>query len=131
MDSVQRIAEVSAAAVAAGINPWLAALTLVGLSFLGLVDPGAIPLIAYFPGRQELLHSDGEQTAGQRIMKEIGVPFVDTTPCILEVGPDAGYVPNDTHYSPAGNEAVAKCLGAALSRILAEDKAGQLGSTQR
>jgi hypothetical protein len=45
VDSVQRIAEVSAAAVAAGINPWLAALTLVGLSALGLVDPGAIPLI--------------------------------------------------------------------------------------
>lgn len=32
-------------AVAAGINPWLAALTLVGLSAIGLVDPGAIPLI--------------------------------------------------------------------------------------
>jgi hypothetical protein len=31
--------------VAAGINPWLAALTLVGLSALGLVDLGAIPLI--------------------------------------------------------------------------------------
>ena len=51
-------------------------------------------------------------------MKEIGVPFVDTTPCVLEVGPDAGYVPNDTHYSPAGNAAVAKCLGAALTGSL-------------
>jgi hypothetical protein len=45
VDPLQRIAEVSAAAVAAGINPWLAALTLVGLSALGLVDLGAIPLI--------------------------------------------------------------------------------------
>jgi hypothetical protein len=94
-------------------------------------DNGAIPLIAYFPGRQELLRSRGEQTEGQRIMKEIGVPFVDTTPCILEVGPDAGYVPNDTHYSAAGNGAVAKCLGAALTRILAEDEAQQPGSTPR
>jgi hypothetical protein len=45
VDPLQRIAEVSAAAVAAGINPWLAALTLVGLSALGFVDPGTIPLI--------------------------------------------------------------------------------------
>jgi hypothetical protein len=45
LDSLQRIAEVSAAAVAAGINPWLAALTLVGLSAFGLVELGAIPLI--------------------------------------------------------------------------------------
>ena len=45
MDLLQRIAEVSAAAVAAGINPWLAALTVVGLSALGLVDPGSIPFI--------------------------------------------------------------------------------------
>jgi hypothetical protein len=86
-------------------------------------DNGVIPLMAYFPGRQSLLQlSRGEQPKGQRIMKETGVPFVDTTPCVLEVGPDAGYVPNDPHYSPAGNAAVAKCLGAALSRILAQDE---------
>jgi hypothetical protein len=82
-------------------------------------DNGVIPLIAYFPGRLGLLGlSPGEQTAGQRIMKETGVPFVDTTPCILEVGPDAAYVPDDPHYSPTGNAAVAKCLGAALTPIL-------------
>jgi hypothetical protein len=92
---------------------------------------GAIPLIAYFPGRQEILRSNGEQTEGQRIMKEIGVPFLDTTPCILEVGPDAGYVPNDTHYSPAGNGAVAKCVGDELTRILAEEQTQQPGPTPR
>jgi hypothetical protein len=40
----------------------------------------------------------GEQAAAQRIMKKTSVPFVDTTPCVLEAGPYAGYVPNDTHY---------------------------------
>jgi hypothetical protein len=96
--------------------------------FIRLADAnGALALLAYFPGRPEILQlAPGEQTAGQRIMKEIGVPFVDTTPCILEVGPDAGYVPNDTHYSAAGNAAVSKCLG-----VLAEDKARQPGSTPR
>ena len=100
--------------------------------FIRLADANeATPLIAYFPGRQEILRSDGEQTEGQRIMEEMGVPFVDTTPCILEVGPDAGYVPNDTHYSPAGNAAVARCLRAALTRILAEDETQQPGWTPR
>jgi hypothetical protein len=95
-------------------------------------DNDVIPLIAYFPGRRETSRlSRGEQTAGQRIMKKIGVPFVDTTPCVLEVGPDAGFVPNDPHYSPAGNAAVAKCLGAALNRILAEDETQQPRSTLR
>jgi hypothetical protein len=91
--------------------------------FIRLVnDNGAIPLIAYFPGRRDISQSRNEQTAGQRIMKEVGVPFLDTTPCVLEVGPDAAYVPNDPHYSPAGNAAVAKCLQAALNDILANAK---------
>ena len=82
-------------------------------------DNGVIPLIAYFPGRRGVLGlSPGEQTAGQRIMKEIGVPFADTTPCVLEAGPDAAYTPDDPHYSPTGNAAVAKCLGAALTPIV-------------
>jgi hypothetical protein len=84
-------------------------------------DNGVIPLIAYFPGRRaisEALH--GQQSAGQRVMKKIGVPFIDTTPCILEVGPDAGYLPNDPHYSPAGNAAIAMCLRAALTGMLSE-----------
>jgi hypothetical protein len=85
-------------------------------------DNGVIPLIAYFPGRRDTLKlSRGEQGAGQRIMKEIGVPFVDTTPCVLELEPYAAFVRNDPHYSPAGNAAVAKCLGAAVKRIRGKD----------
>jgi hypothetical protein len=42
-DALERIAAVSAAATAAGINPWLAALTLVGLSYLDWIELGPIP----------------------------------------------------------------------------------------
>ena len=45
MEPLERIAEVSAVAAAAGINPWLAALTLVGLSALGMVEVGSLPII--------------------------------------------------------------------------------------
>lgn len=43
MDGLTRIAEVSAAATAAGINPWLAALTLVALGHFGFMDLGTLP----------------------------------------------------------------------------------------
>ena len=95
-------------------------------------DNGITPLLAYLPGRPEILRlSRGEHTAGQRIMKEIGVPFVDTTPCVLGVGPDAGYVPNDPHYSPGGNAAVATCIEAAVNRIPAQHQAQQPASIPR
>ncbi len=45
MDAMARIAEVSAAATAAGINPWLAALTLVALAHVGWMELGALPFI--------------------------------------------------------------------------------------
>ena len=95
-------------------------------------DNGAIPLITYFPGRTDISQaSRGKHTGGQRIMKEIGVPFLDTTPCVLDVGPEAAFVPDDPHYSPAGNAAVAKCLRATLTRILAENETAQPGSMPR
>lgn len=73
------------------------------------------PIIAYFPGKPEILRlKRGETTDGQRIMKQIGVPFLDTTPCLLELDPDSAYIVNDPHYSPRGNAAVAKCIAAAL-----------------
>ncbi|MEX2529695.1 MAG: DUF4126 domain-containing protein [Gemmatimonadota bacterium] len=45
MDPIERITEISAVAAAAGINPWLAALTLVGLSALDMVDMGTLPFL--------------------------------------------------------------------------------------
>ena len=80
---------------------------------------GATPLIVYFAGRKELLRPNGGPTAGQRLMGEIGVPFVDTTPCVLAAGADKAYLPNDPHYSAAGNAAIAHCLKGDLDRLLA------------
>ena len=82
-------------------------------------DHEAVPLIAYFPGQRDLRQlARGETSDGQRMIREMDVPLIDITPCMLEVGPDAGFVPDDPHYSPAGNAAVAKCLGTALNRLL-------------
>lgn len=73
------------------------------------------PIIAYLPGKPEILRlKRGDPTEGQRIMRRIGVPHVDTTPCLMELDPEAAYIVNDPHYSPRGNAAVAKCIARAL-----------------
>jgi hypothetical protein len=91
-----------------------------------------IPLFAYFPGRPEIERlKRGEPTAAQRILKEIGIPIVDTTPCVMELTPDEAYIQGDPHYSARGNAAVAKCIGPALDQIFAERREQQAGSNQR
>lgn len=74
-----------------------------------------LPIIVYLPGKPEVLRlKRGETTDGQRIMRRIGVPFLDATPCVMELEPETAYIVNDPHYSPRGNAAVAKCIARAL-----------------
>jgi hypothetical protein len=78
-------------------------------------ENGVQPIIAYLPGKPEILRlKRGDSTHGQRIMQRIGVPYLDTTPCLMELDPEAAYIVNDPHYSPRGNAAVAKCIARAL-----------------
>lgn len=95
-------------------------------------ENGIVPMLAYFPGQPEILRlARGEQSPGHRLMKEIGLPYVDTTPCVMEIGPDEGFVPGDPHYSARGNAAVAKCIGPALDKILEQRAVEQATSNQR
>lgn len=87
-------------------------------------EHGISPLLAYFPGKPEVERlSRGESTPAQRILTELGVPLIDTTPCIMEVGAIDAYIPGDPHYSARGNAAVAKCVRPALDRVLAQGDA--------
>jgi hypothetical protein len=86
------------------------------LEFMSLANAhGVKPLIVYFPGKPEMLRRKrGEMADGQRIMKEIGVPFLDAGPCLMKLDPETAYVVDDPHYSPPGNAAVAGCVAGAL-----------------
>ncbi len=82
-------------------------------------ESGVTPLVVFFPSRPELPRLiRGETTDWQRQRQRLGVPLLDTTPCLIEIGYDAAYLPGDPHYSPRGNAAVAKCIGAALQPVL-------------
>jgi hypothetical protein len=83
-----------------------------------------VPIIAFFPNRNQIMRlMRGEETEVDLIPKRLDVPMVDTTRCVLEVGYPEAYVPDDTHYSPRGNAAVAKCISKALEPILPDWKA--------
>jgi hypothetical protein len=85
------------------------------------MEHGVVPIIVYLPGKPEILRvTRRETTDGQRIMKRIGLPFVDTTPCVMELNPEDAYIVGDPHYSPKGNAAVAKCIAGAVDRSLTE-----------
>ena len=96
-------------------------------AFLELADEhDIVPIIAFFPGGAQIRRlMRGEETEMQAILERLAsaVPIVDTTPCVLDVGFPAAYVPDDPHYSPRGNAAVAKCISKALEPILTEQKA--------
>lgn len=44
------------------------------------------------------------------LMKNLSVSFVDATPCVEAVAPDARFVVTNYHYSASGNQAVATCV---------------------
>jgi hypothetical protein len=82
---------------------------------------GTISVAVYFPGRGEL---EGTSSGADRILRDAGIEYVDPTPCLLEVNPADRFMPGG-HYAPAGNAAVAKCLGPVVQEALRQAAVGQ------
>lgn len=86
-------------------------------------ESGITPLVVFFPSRPELPRLiRGETTEWHRLRQRLGVPLLDTTPCLIEIGYNDAFVPADPHYSPRGNAAVARCIGRVLRPILENRK---------
>lgn len=71
---------------------------------------GALPLIVFFPVRENLSGSGGGLTAARRVLRQAGLEFTDMTGCVSDVAREERFVASGNHYSPQGNAAVAKCL---------------------
>lgn len=98
MDGMTRIAEVSAAATAAGINPWLAALTLVAMAHFGWMDLGTLPVV-------------GSELGDPVILIALGVAFV--------VEQVADKVPAIDHLSDLVHLPVKPAVAVALALVVA------------
>jgi hypothetical protein len=80
---------------------------------------GTIPLVVFFPMRQELENPNAPLPTGKQALQQAGVAYTDTTSCLLAVNPRDRFVPGGAHYSLHGNAAVAKCLRDVVNEVLA------------
>ena len=83
-------------------------------------EAGSIPLIIYFPNKEELEKANYPVTAGKRVLQEAGIAYTDLTSCLLKVNPDNRFGPASRHYSPQGNAAVGSCLDTVVNEALAQ-----------
>ena len=94
---------------------------------------GAIPIVAYFPPRSEVvkpslgLSFGGTQRSDwaantSRVLDQSGIRYVDTTPCLLEVASKVASIEQlfqpGRHYAPEGNAAVSKCVYKYINEVL-------------
>jgi len=71
---------------------------------------GTIPLIVFFPARNDF--TQGDHPARDPVLaalRRAGVEYTDLTSCVGALGEKA-FIPGRPHYSAAGNAAVATCL---------------------
>lgn len=80
-------------------------------------ESGSLPILIYFPSKADFSHPS-ILPIGKQMLQEVGLPFLDPTPCLLELNPADRFLVD--HYSPAGNIAVAKCLYQSLKDRLGE-----------
>ncbi len=86
---------------------------------------GATPLIVHLPYREEL--STAHRTAlrvmplGSALLNQVGEPFVDMIPCLIEAQVLDAYAPGD-HYTQPAHSALARCLEPIVQTHFAETK---------
>ena len=78
-------------------------------------EAGSTPILIYFPSKADFSNPSA-LPIGKQVLQEAGLPFLDPTPCLLEVNPADRFLVD--HYSPAGNAAVTKCLYQSLHTVL-------------
>lgn len=70
---------------------------------------GAIPLLVYFPNRDDYRASSSLSPVLQ-VLRKNGLEFTDLTPCLARVDAERRFVAGGVHYTSEGEFAVAECL---------------------
>lgn len=84
-------------------------------SFARLAEgEGSTPVVVYFPSRRDFPETRREKTDVLRILRERGIRYEDLTSCLGKLGVSELFIEGRPHYSPNGNERVAKCLSPVL-----------------
>ena len=82
-------------------------------------EAGSVPLIVYLAENTDFTSDSLEDLVwAKAVLKEAEVDYTDTTPCLRALTVEDAFMPNDPHYSPKGNAAVAACLTGQLQQII-------------
>jgi len=79
-------------------------------------EGGSVPLVVFLPMKMDLGREASYVPLGKRVLEQAGIPYIDATSCVSEVNSADRFLEN--HYSPQGNEAVAKCVYKAMKESL-------------
>ncbi len=79
---------------------------------------GSIPIIMWFPQEGNIQDPSSYPPMSKRMLELAGIPYIDPTPCLLEVAPNDRFVGG--HYSSQSNTAVTKCVYRAVEKALVE-----------
>jgi hypothetical protein len=91
-------------------------------------ESGTTPIIVYLPGRSSLGESDARRTLGREFLQASNLEHLDPTSCLLAVNPAERFVPDDPHYAPKANAAVAECISPHIRNAL-EQRASMAGES--
>ena len=78
---------------------------------------GSIPLVVFFPSKHELQRPSSSPPLGIQVLQTSGIEYLDATSCLQAELLSELYMPQ-THYSPQGNAALAKCVAGAVNEAL-------------
>ena len=88
------------------------------------MEDGSIPLVVYFPNKEELEKASSPRTIGKRVLERAEIAYIDLTSCLLKLDADDRFGPLSRHYSSRGNAAVAECLVNDVRQALAKTSVG-------
>lgn len=73
---------------------------------------GSKALLLYLPSSAgDFSPSGGQPTLGKALLESVGAPYIDPTPCLMDVASSDRFVrTGNGHYSVHGNQAVASCV---------------------
>lgn len=81
-------------------------------------DNGAIPLLVYFPDKNDYRTSSSLPPTTLQILRKNGLDHIDLTPCLNQVEADRRFLHGDGHYTAEGESAVAECLSPKVREYL-------------
>lgn len=73
---------------------------------------GSQALLLYLPSSAgDFSPAGGQPTLGKALLESVGAPYIDPTPCLLDVASSNRFIrTGNGHYSVEGNQAVASCV---------------------